>query len=126
MLRLSVRGEGADMQPAVVGRIASRPDNGSHASLREIELEKRMGHAFGIGQHFARLRFFRKVQAISSDIRVRRVEQRQIVFVTAGEVGCKIRLEGDDAALERFRQAGEYDALLGKRPEVDGMAATGT
>jgi hypothetical protein len=62
----------------------------------------------------ARFGFFRQVEAVALDVGVGRVQQRQIVFVAAGEVLGQVGLEGHHAAVERLGQADQGHAAMGQ------------
>lgn len=126
MPRLAVGPEGVDLQPAVVHRIAGGPDDAGHPGGDQVQLQDRLGQALRVGQLVAGLRFERQVQAIAGNVGVSGIQQRQIVLVATGDVFGKIRLKAHHAAVERFRQPHQGDALVGQPAKIHGMTATGT
>lgn len=126
MAGLAVVLEGIDLQPAVVHRITGGPDDGADAGLGQVEFEERLGQARRVRQHHPGFGFLRQVQAVAGDVGVGGVEQRQVVFVAAGNVLGQVGLEADHAVLESLGQADQGHALVGQPAKVHGMPATGT
>ena len=58
VFRAALLVECVDLEPAVVERVARRPDDGGDAGFRQVELEDRVFDAFGIRTKLAGFRFF--------------------------------------------------------------------
>ncbi|MNL04233.1 hypothetical protein D3C87_1247980 [compost metagenome] len=69
---------------------------------------------------------FRQVQAIARHVGICGIQQRQVVLVASSDVPRQILLERHHAVVERLGQAHQRYALLGQRPEIDGLPATRT
>ena len=78
--------EGVDLQPAIVGGVARRPDDGADPGLGQIETEQRVGNAGRIGQKLAGGGLFGQVHAVAGHPRVRGVEQRKVGGIAAADI----------------------------------------
>jgi hypothetical protein len=93
MLRALLFIKGVDLQPAIIGGIAGRPDDAAHPRGCQVELGEGLGQAIGVGQEKARFRLFRQRQPVAGDILIRGVEQRQIGGIAATDIVRQIGTE---------------------------------
>src|ERR1700691_4275245 len=125
MFRLSPSIERINLQPAVVRRKASRPDDRRHSSGRQFQLENWIGYAVGIRPDLSSIDLFRKLQTISTRISIRFIQNRQVIRITACNVVGEIWCKHHRTVAERFCHAEQRYSLCGKTSKVDGKSAAG-
>ena len=126
MPRPAVLVEGVDLQPAVVGGIARRPDNRGDPGLGKVQSEDRIGHAVGIRRDIACLGLIGQIEAIADGVGIRLVQHRKKVGVASREVVREVGREAHHALAKAARPAEERHPRRGEAPELDGPAALGT
>lgn len=78
--------EGVDLQPAIIGGIPGRPDDGADPGLGQVEAKQRVADAGRVGQKITGGGLFGQLQTVARDPVVGGVEQRKIGGIAAADI----------------------------------------
>ncbi len=115
--------EGVDLQPAIVGGISGRPDDGADPGLGQVEAKQRVADAGRIGQKLTGGGLFRQIRTVARYPVVGGVEQRKIRGIAAADILRQVGVEQRPGAVKAAGLPHQGDPLMRQLAKIDGMAA---